>query len=123
MHLSPRAYDALYGPYRPTHNPARAGTVIAVAAGGLWALTLGSLAWLTFLVGIGAVWAAAAGEPVGEFLWPFVLAVTGAAVALIALAFAPGIRRLTPATRLLLLGALACPVPTVFALQTWMRAG
>ncbi|MET9964601.1 hypothetical protein ABZZ80_01390 [Streptomyces sp. NPDC006356] len=123
MNLRPKAYDALYGPYRPTRIPDRAETVVAVAAGALWALTLGSLAWLTILVGIVALWATAAGEPVGEFLWPFVLTVAGAAVALIALAFAPGIRRLTPATRLLLLGALACPVPTVFAIQTWMRVG
>lgn len=123
VNLSPKAYDALYGPHRPTHSPNRAETAITVAAGGLWALTLGSLAWLTFLVGIGAVWAAAAGEPVGDFLWPFVLTVAGAAVALTALAFVPGIRRLTPAARLLLLGALAFPVPTGFAILTWIRVG
>lgn len=123
MNLSPKAYDALYGPYRPTYSPSRAETVVTVAAGGLWALTLGSLAWLTFLMSIWAVWAAAAGEPVGDFLRPFVLTIAGAAVALIALAFAPGIRRLSPAVRLLLLGALAFPVPTGFAILTWVRVG
>lgn len=123
MNLSPKAYDALYGPHRPTHRPSRGDTVVAVAAGGLWALTLGSLAWLTLLVGVVAVWAAAAGEPVGDFLWPFFLTVAGAAVALSALAFVPGIRRLTSAIRLLLLGALACPVPTGLAILTWTRIG
>ena len=123
MHLSPKAYDALYGPYRPTYSPNRAETVTTAAAGMLWALTLGSLAWLTFLVGIVALWAAAAGEPVGDFLWPYALTAGGAAAALTGLAFAPGIRRLTPATRLLVLGALAFPVPTGFAITTWIRVG
>ncbi|MFH0521434.1 hypothetical protein ACHBTE_30165 [Streptomyces sp. M41] len=123
MNLSPKAYDALYGPYRPTYTPSRGETAVAVAAGGLWALTLVSLGFLTLLVSIVAVWAAAAGEPVGGFLWPFCLTVAGAAAALTALAFAPGVRRLAPAARMLLLGALACPVPTCFALVTWARIG
>lgn len=40
-----------------------------------------------------------------------------------ALAFAPGIRRLSAASRLLLVGALACPLPTGLAIRTWFQAG
>lgn len=123
MNLSPKAYATLYSPYRPTHQPSRGETVVALLAGGLWALTLASLAWLTFLVGMVAVWGAAAGQPIGDLLRTFFLTVATAAATLIALAFAPGIRRLAPATRLLLLGALACPVPTCLAVVTWAQTG
>jgi hypothetical protein len=63
-------------------------------------------------------WAEARG-----FVLPYALTVAGAAGALLALAFAPGVRRLAPLTRLLLLGALACPVPTGLAVWTWLRVG
>ncbi|MFJ5224334.1 hypothetical protein [Streptomyces sp. NPDC088400] len=92
-------------------------------AGVLWAVTLLSLNWLVSLVGITVVWGLAAGVPVGDILLRYVLPAVGAAAALTALAFAPGIRRLTMEIRLLLIGVLACPVPTVLTVITWIQAG
>ncbi|OKK06083.1 hypothetical protein AMK26_08355 [Streptomyces sp. CB03234] len=96
---------------------------MAVLAAVLWAVTLASLAWLTCLVAMAAVWGAAAGAPMGGFLLRCALIVAGAAAAVIALACAPGIRRTAPSTRLLLTGALACPAPTALAIWTWIHAG
>ncbi|MBD0742662.1 hypothetical protein BG418_14395 [Streptomyces sp. CBMA152] len=81
----------------------------------LWAVTFGSLAWITLLVGIVTLWGAADGAPVGDFVLTYFGIIIGAAGALAALAFAPGVRRLAPASRLLLLGAVACPVPAFYA--------
>ncbi|MGW0995450.1 hypothetical protein ACWD5V_19520 [Streptomyces sp. NPDC002523] len=92
----------------------------------LWMVTLSSLSLLTVLVGMFAFWLRADGAPwadVRAFVLPYALPVAGAAVALAALAFAPGVRRLTPLARLLLLGVLACPVPTGLLAWTWFRVG
>jgi hypothetical protein len=121
--VNPETYATLYGPWQPTPAPHRTRTGPAVLAGVVWAVTLLSLSWLASLVGITAVWGLAAGVPVGDFLLRCVLIVVGAAAALTALAFAPGIRRLTMDIRLLITGVLACPVPTVLAIITWIRAG
>ncbi|MEW1795427.1 hypothetical protein [Streptomyces niveus] len=51
------------------------------------------------------------------------LIVAGSAAALTALAFAPGIRKLTTESRLLLAGALAFPVPAILAITTWIQTG
>ncbi|MFD9633421.1 hypothetical protein [Streptomyces violascens] len=80
-----------------------------------------SLAWLTYLVGLIALWGMADGAEVGGFVQRFVLTVTGGLAALAALAFAPGVRRLTVPGRLFLTGLLACPVPTGFAIAAWVQ--
>ncbi|MFJ1748989.1 hypothetical protein ACIOJD_22485 [Streptomyces sp. NPDC088116] len=92
-------------------------------AGVLWALTVLSLTWLAGLVTITAVWSLAAGVPVADVVLRYVLPAVGAAAALTALAFAPGVRRLTMEIRLLLIAVLACPVPTVLAITTWIQVG
>lgn len=70
-----------------------------------------------------ALWGAAAGAPLGGILLRYALIVASAGASLTALAFAPGIRRLATESRLLLLGVLACPAPTVLAITTWFRTG
>ncbi|GKQ40007.1 hypothetical protein [Streptomyces sp. A012304] len=92
-------------------------------AGALWTVTMTSLAWLTFLIGMVAVWLAAEGEPVGGFLLRYGLIYAAFAAVLSALASAPGIRRLDVSARLLLLGVLAAPAPTALALWTWVNSG
>ncbi|MEV8417868.1 hypothetical protein AB0P45_30355 [Streptomyces niveus] len=121
--MNPKTYATLYGPWQPVHTPHRRQTALAVLAGVLWALTLMSLAWLAFLVSMTTVWGLAAGMPVGGLLLRYVLIVAGSAAALTALAFAPGIRKLTTESRLLLAGALAFPVPAILAITTWIQTG
>lgn len=114
--MNPSSYATLYSPYQPTPvRPRRGRTVVVLLAAALWAVTFVSLAWITFMVGLVALWGAADGAPVGDFVMSYLGIIIGAAGALAALAFAPGVRRLAPASRLLLLGAVACPVPTVYA--------
>lgn len=62
-----------------------------------------------------ALWGAAEGADAGAFVLQYVAIVIGAAAALTALVFAPGIRCLSWARRLLLPGVVACPVATGFA--------
>ncbi|MFP3991678.1 hypothetical protein U9R90_30255 [Streptomyces sp. E11-3] len=121
--MNPQTYATLYGPWQPTPRRRRGQTAVAVLGAVLWAVTLTSLAGLTFLVGLSALLGSAAGVPVGGFLLRFALAVAGAAAALAALGFAPGVRRLEWPNRMLLLGSLACPVPAVLAISTWIQAG
>ncbi|MFI8238885.1 hypothetical protein ACIF83_16695 [Streptomyces sp. NPDC085866] len=124
--MNPQTYANLYGPAQPAQPQRRGETVVGLLAALLWMLTLASVGWLTFLVGMVALWGLADGASWAEtraFALPYALTVAGAAAALLALAFAPGVRRLTPLTRLLLLGALAFPVPTGLALWTWVRVG
>ncbi|MFB7107904.1 hypothetical protein [Streptomyces sp. NPDC056190] len=99
--------------------PRRARTGVAVVAAVLWGLTLVSCAWLAYLVGVVIVSAVTEGASAGGFLLWCVLIVAAAVGALTALAFAPGVRRLAPESRLLLLGALACPAPALLAILTW----
>ncbi|WP_326770332.1 hypothetical protein OG978_41825 (plasmid) [Streptomyces sp. NBC_01591] len=102
-------------------RPRRTGVV--VLAWMLWILNVASLAWLTFLVALTVLWGAAEGAAAGGFVLQFVLIVTGAVVAVIALAFAPGVRRLHWAGRLLLTGTLTCPVTTGLAIGSWIYVG
>jgi hypothetical protein len=122
--MNPQTYATLYGPWQPSRPRAGRGTTVtAVLAGVLWTLTMASLAWLTLLLGIVAVWMMAAGESVVAFILPFALIYVVYAAVLTACAYAPGVRRLAPAARLLLLGALAAPVPTTLAAWTWFNTG
>ncbi|MFC8827400.1 hypothetical protein ACFT9I_18890 [Streptomyces sp. NPDC057137] len=121
--MNPKTYSTLYGPWQPSPAPHRRRTAVAVMAGVLWALTLVSLAWLAFLVSMTTVWGLAAGVSAGGLFLRYVLIVAGSAAALIALAFAPGVRRLTAESRLLLAGVLAFPVPAILAITTWIQTG
>ncbi|THA34614.1 hypothetical protein E6R18_07300 [Streptomyces sp. A1277] len=89
----------------------------------LGAATALSVAWLTFLVGMIAVWSAASGEAVGGFLAVYAACVAGGAALLAALAFVPAVRRMAPAKRGLLLSVVACPVPLTLAVATWVSVG
>ncbi|MDG4863352.1 hypothetical protein P8605_34955 [Streptomyces sp. T-3] len=89
----------------------------------LWSLTYLSLGLLACFWGIALIFWAAAGGPVGSYVLHALGAVLGAAALLAGLAFAPGIRRLSAAARLALLGALACPVPVALAAWTWSLLG
>ncbi|MBM7168704.1 hypothetical protein JQK87_09840 [Streptomyces sp. G44] len=94
-----------------------------MAACVLWALTLASLGWITLLVGVAALWGAVEGTGAGALISQYVAIVAGAATALTALVFAPGIRRRSWATRLFLAGVVACPVATGVALWSWAHTG
>jgi hypothetical protein len=115
-----------YGPRQTAPRSARGEIAVGLPAALLWMVTLCALSLLTILVGMWAFWLKADGAPwadVRAFVLPYALPVAGAAVVLAALALAPGVRRLTPLTRLLLLGVLACPVPTGLLAWTWFRVG
>lgn len=119
--MDPRTYATLHGPWKPAPPLRRAG--VRLLAGVLWGITVASMAWLAFLVGMTALWSAADGAWVGGFLLDCLLCVAGAAAALGAVAFAPGVRRMEGPHRMLLLGSLACPVPAVLAVWTWFNVG
>ncbi|MFD7613214.1 hypothetical protein [Streptomyces sp. NPDC059828] len=124
--MDPETYARLYGPFQPVRHArdVRSGRPgVTVLAATLWALILMSLGWLTCLVIMVAVWGAAEGAPVGGLLLKWVLIVAGFFAALTALAFAPGVRRLAWANRLLLLGVLAFPAPVGFAVWAWIATG
>ncbi|MFE1755340.1 hypothetical protein [Streptomyces anandii] len=119
--MDPGTYARLYEPPRPAPPPESPG--LALLASALWVLNAVSLAWLTFLCAMVALWGAAEGQAVGDLVMTYVLVVAGGAGLLTALAFTPGVRRLSPAGRLLLTGVLACPVTTGVAVVTWVHAG
>ncbi|MFE9464318.1 hypothetical protein ACFYNW_11780 [Streptomyces virginiae] len=121
--MNPSTHAALYGPWQPSQQVRKDRPVVVALAGLLWALTLLSVCWVGGLFTVALVWGAAAGQPVGGLLLLLVLVPAAAAAGLTALARAPGVRRLAASTRLLLLGALACPVPAVLAVVLWIRTG
>jgi uncharacterized membrane protein YedE/YeeE len=89
----------------------------------LWGLTLVALSWITLLVGVVAVFGAAAGEPVGWFLAGYAGCLLGGAALLLWLRRWPVVRRMASDRRSLLLAALTCPVPVLVAVVTWAGAG
>lgn len=121
--MNPSTYAALYGPWQPAKPVPRERPAVVVLAVLLWTVTFLSLLWPAALFAMALVWGAAAGVPVGGVFLRLALIPLGAAAVLVALAFAPGIRRLALSTRLLLLGALACPASTALAIRVWLHAG
>lgn len=119
--MSPGTYARLYGPAQPA--PRSGSRALVVVTGVLWMLTLASLAWITLLVGLVAVWGAAEGADAGAFVLQYVAIVIGAAAALTALVLAPGIRCLSWTSRLFLAGVVACPVVTGFAFWSLAYTG
>ncbi|WP_330242448.1 hypothetical protein [Streptomyces sp. NBC_00525] len=110
-------------PWAPVPKAAapRPATVLLTVL--LGALTLISVAWITFLVWIVAVWGAAAGEPTGGYLALYAACLATGAALLAALATRPAIRRMPPPRRALLLNAVACPIPLTLAILTWTTTG
>ncbi|WP_051835752.1 hypothetical protein [Streptomyces sp. NRRL WC-3549] len=82
-----------------------------VLAALIWSVTLAALAVLGFLVLVVAVWSAASGESPVPFLLGVAGAVVACAVLLSGLYAAPFLRRMPPAGRLALIGALVGPFP------------
>ncbi|MFD8443227.1 hypothetical protein ACFV11_11615 [Streptomyces globisporus] len=119
--MDPRAYDALYGPARIAPPPRRPGVVLLSAV--LWLLTSLSVSWLCFLVGITALWGAAAGAPVGGLLLRCAAVLCCGAGMFVAVCRAPAVRRMSGDVRSLVLGALACPVPLILATAVWFSVG
>ncbi|MEV7912841.1 hypothetical protein [Streptomyces griseus] len=119
--MDPRAYDALYRPARIAPPPRHLGVVLLSAV--LWLLTAVSASWLCFLVGMTALWSAAAGVPVGGLLLCCSAVLCGGAGMFVAVCRAPAVRRMSGDGRSLLLGALACPVPLVLATGVWFSFG
>ncbi len=115
--MDSRAHDALYRPARTAPAPRRTGIVLLSAA--LWLCTAMSVSWLCFLVGMTALWGAAAGAPVGGFLLRCSAVLCGGAGMIVAVCRAPAVRRMSGDVRSLLLGALACPVPLVLAIAAF----
>ncbi|MEU3705023.1 hypothetical protein AB0E82_22355 [Streptomyces anulatus] len=118
--MDPRTYDTLYRPARIT-PPSRRTPVMLLAAA-LWVLTLSSLAFLGFVVGMTALWSAAEGVPVGGLLLRCFAGLFGGAAVLVAVRLAPGVKRMSADTRSLLLAVLACPIPLVLAMTMWFYA-
>ncbi len=116
--MDPATYARLYGPCTlPRPRPGHPVTLALAAV--TWGLTAVSVAWLLLLFGIAAVWGMAAGQEVGGLVATVLLSLAGGGAVLAGLAFAPGVRRLDLAPRLLLLGVLAFPVPTALAAMSW----
>ncbi|MFE9999837.1 hypothetical protein [Streptomyces avermitilis] len=120
--MDPRTYAKLYSPCKPSPS-ASPRTGVTLLAALLWGITAMSLAWLTFLVGLTALWSAAEGTSASGLLAGYAGCVIGGAALLTALAFVPGVRRMTTAGRSLSLSSVACPVPLVLAVATWFSVG
>ncbi|MGW0771439.1 hypothetical protein [Streptomyces sp. NPDC002676] len=121
--MNPQTYARLYGPWKPTTPSATARPGVTLLTALLGAATVLSMAWLTFLLSVLALWGAAEGTAVGGLLAEYAAGVAGGAALLAALALVPAVRRMTPAGRRLLLTAVACPVPLVLAVVTWLGVG
>ncbi|MFE1898018.1 hypothetical protein [Streptomyces yangpuensis] len=120
--MNPSTHAALYGPWRPARPARRERPVVVVLAALLWAVTALSVSLIGGLACIALLWTAAAGEPAAGAVVPLLLIPAGAA-GITALARAPRVRDLTASTRMLLLGAVACPVPTALAVWFWTLTG
>ncbi|MGN5388643.1 hypothetical protein [Streptomyces sp. JL7001] len=120
--MNPSTHAAPHGPWQPSAPVRRDRPVVVVFAGLLWAVTALSVSWVGGLACIALLWTTAAGDPIGGLI-PLLLLIPAGAAALTALARAPRVRRMATSTRMLLLGALACPVPTAAAVWLWVVTG
>ncbi|MFI8522220.1 hypothetical protein ACIGEZ_31040 [Streptomyces sp. NPDC085481] len=115
--MRPDAQPPLYGPGRPVVRPRETG--VAVLAGVLWAVVLALVTGLGFLVAFVAMWTASEGEPVGDFVLPWLVAGLVTAAVPTALFCTPAVRRRTVPRRALLTGAVTCPV--AIGLSIWAQ--
>ncbi len=120
--VNPSTYAALYGPWQPAKPVRKERPAVVVLAGLLWAVTVLSVSCVGGLACIALLWTAAAGDAAGGMLLLLLLMPAGAA-GITALARTSRLREMAASTRMLLLGAVACPVPTALALWLWFLAG
>ncbi|MFB8395054.1 hypothetical protein [Streptomyces yangpuensis] len=120
--MNPSTHAALYGPRQPARPVRRERPAVVVLAALLWVVTALSVSLVGGLACIALLWTAAAGEPVAGLVLPVLLIPAGAA-GITVLARAPRVRDLAASTRMLLLGAVACPVPTALAVWFWTLSG
>ncbi|KJY23387.1 MULTISPECIES: hypothetical protein [Streptomyces] len=120
--MNPSTHAALYGPWQPSAPVRRDRPLVVVLAGLLWALTALSVSLVGGLACIVLLWTAAAGQPLGGLI-PLLLLIPAGAAALTALARTSRVREMAASSRMLLLGALACPVPTALAVWLWVWTG
>ncbi|MFE7097842.1 hypothetical protein [Streptomyces erythrochromogenes] len=120
--MNPSTHAALYGPWQPARPPRRERPVVVVLAALLWVVTALSVSLIGGLACIVLLWTAGAGEPAAGAVVPLLLIPAGAA-GITALARTSRLRSMAASTRMLLLGAVACPVPTAFAVWFWTLAG
>ncbi|MFF9979629.1 hypothetical protein [Streptomyces erythrochromogenes] len=120
--MNPSTHAALYGPWQPAQPPRRERPVVVVLAALLWVVTALSVSLIGGLACIALLWTAAAGETAAGAIVPLLLIPAGAG-ALIALARTSRLRAMAASTRMLVLGAVACPVPAALALWLWTLTG
>ncbi|MFE5722046.1 hypothetical protein [Streptomyces erythrochromogenes] len=120
--MNPSTHAALYGPWQPARPPRRERPVVVVLAALLWVVTALSVSLIGGLACIALLWTAAAGEPAAGAVVPLLLIPAGAG-ALTALARTSRLRTMAASTRMLVLGAVACPVPTALAVWFWALTG
>ncbi|MEV0091993.1 hypothetical protein [Streptomyces sp. NPDC050738] len=102
-----------HAPWQPPQPPRSGRTALTVLAAVLWMMTMTAVAWFALVVALNLLTASETGDPAGAMALQFVTIVVGGAAVLLAVAFAPGVRRLSPEARLVLLGCLAWSVPAV----------
>ncbi|MER7730970.1 hypothetical protein ABTX80_08805 [Streptomyces erythrochromogenes] len=120
--MNPSAHAALYGPWQPAQPVRKERPAVVVLAALLWVATAVSVSLIGGLACIALLWTAAAGEPAAGAAVPLLLIPAGAG-ALTALARTSRLRAMAASTRMLLLGAVACPVPTALAVWFWTLTG
>ncbi|WP_415952039.1 hypothetical protein [Streptomyces sp. KLOTTS4A1] len=118
--MNPATHSRLYG---PAPRPRTRNALVLLPAAAAWGLAGASAAWLLIHFGMAALWGLAAGADTGGLVAQVLLSFLGGAVVLGGIAFAPGVRRLSVETRLLLTGVVAFPVPTALAAMTLVNAG
>ncbi|MFI2072864.1 MULTISPECIES: hypothetical protein [Streptomyces] len=102
-------------PVRPSRRKGFTETLAVV----LWAITAHALGLCLVVVAMIAVWGAAAGTPVGEFLLPVAGVLAAAALVLAAAYQGLKLFGLSAPTRSAIVAALACPGPVGLALYLY----
>ncbi|WP_051806839.1 hypothetical protein [Streptomyces sp. NRRL F-2664] len=122
--MNPSTHAALHGPWQPSApvRVRRDRPAVVVLAALLWAVTALSISWVGGLACVALLWTAAAGRPAAGPVLLLLLIPAGAA-ALTALARTSGVRAMAASTRMLFLGALACPVPAGLGVWSLVLTG
>ncbi|MEU1375754.1 hypothetical protein ABZ442_19110 [Streptomyces triculaminicus] len=104
-------------PVRPSRRKGFTETLAVV----LWAITAHALGLCLVVVAMIAVWGAAAGTPVGEFLLPVAGVLAAAGLVLAAAYHGLRVFGLTAPTRAAVVGAIALPGPLGLAVYLFTR--
>ncbi|MEU6309623.1 hypothetical protein [Streptomyces sp. NPDC047014] len=118
--MNPETYAALYGPGRPARQPRAHRPVVVALAVLVWTLTALTVSWVGGIGCVALLWALGSGEPAWWLPGCLLLLPAGAA-GLVALARTPALRAMDSSARMLLLGAVACPVPAALTVLLWSR--